>query len=194
LRPVVLGKPVRRIRSLMRDLDKVLVGHCEAKVAIETAMLDIVGKSTGLSIADLLGGRVRDTIPLSFSIADPDFAADMDRMRRMVSDGNRIYKVKTGVKSHREDLAHLEAIRSEFGDAIDLRLDYNQALEPFGCGMSRAFRRPSSSSRCGATTLPQWPPSWRPWIRPYWPTKAASTAGTSWRSSISRRPTQSRSS
>jgi muconate cycloisomerase len=132
LRPVVLGKPVRRIRSLMRDLDKVLVGHCEAKVAIETAMLDIVGKSTGLSIADLLGGRVRDTIPLSFSIADPDFAADMDRMRRMVSDGNRIYKVKTGVKSHREDLAHLEAIRSEFGDAIDLRLDYNQALEPFG--------------------------------------------------------------
>ena len=37
-----------------------------------------------------------------------------------------------GVKSHREDLAHLEAIRSEFGDAIDLRLDYNQALEPFG--------------------------------------------------------------
>jgi muconate cycloisomerase len=50
----------------------------------------------------------------------------------MVSDGNRIYKVKTGVKSHREDLAHLEAIRSEFGDAVDLRLDYNQALEPFG--------------------------------------------------------------
>ena len=27
LRPVVLGKPVRRIRSLMRDLDKVLLGH-----------------------------------------------------------------------------------------------------------------------------------------------------------------------
>ena len=50
LRPVVLGKPVRRIRSLMRDLDKVLVGHGEAKVAIETAMLDIVGKSTDLSM------------------------------------------------------------------------------------------------------------------------------------------------
>jgi muconate cycloisomerase len=132
LRPIVLGKPVRRIRSLLRDLDKALVGHYEAKAAIETAMLDIVGKSTGLSIADLLGGRVRDSIPLSFSIADPDFAADMDRMRRMVPEGNRVYKVKTGVRPHREDLAQLEAIRSEFGDAIDLRLDYNQALEPFG--------------------------------------------------------------
>ncbi|WP_275427405.1 enolase C-terminal domain-like protein, partial [Stenotrophomonas maltophilia] len=68
----------------------------------------------------------------SFSIADPDFAADLDRMRQMVPAGNRIFKVKTGVKPHAEDLAHLKAIRSEFGDGVDLRLDYNQALAPFG--------------------------------------------------------------
>jgi muconate cycloisomerase len=50
----------------------------------------------------------------------------------MVPAGNTIYKVKTGVKPHKEDLAHLAAMRAEFGDAIDLRLDYNQALKPFG--------------------------------------------------------------
>jgi len=81
LRPVIIGKPVRRIRALMAELDKALVGHMEAKAAIEMAMLDIVGKGAGLSVADLLGGRVRDRIPLSFSIADPDFAADLERMR-----------------------------------------------------------------------------------------------------------------
>jgi muconate cycloisomerase len=132
LRPVILGKPVRRVRSLMAELDKAMVGHMEAKVAVEMAMLDIVGKGVGLSVADLLGGRVRDRIPLSFSIADPDFAADLDRMRAMVPAGNVIYKVKTGVKQHREDLDHLEAIRTEFGAKVDLRLDYNQALKPFG--------------------------------------------------------------
>ncbi|MGY4599222.1 muconate cycloisomerase [Bradyrhizobium sp. GM22.5] len=132
LRPIVLGKSVRRIRALMAELDRALVGHAEAKVAIEMALLDIVGKSSGLSVADLLGGRVRDTIPLSFSIADPDFAADLERMRKMVPDGNLIYKVKTGVKPHREDLDHLAAIRKEFGDKVDLRVDYNQALAPFG--------------------------------------------------------------
>jgi muconate cycloisomerase len=132
LRPILLGKPVRRIRALMAELDRALVGHAEAKVAIEMALLDIVGKSSGLSVADLLGGRVRDTIPLSFSIADPDFAADLERMRKMVPDGNVIYKVKTGVKPHREDLDHLSAIRKEFGDKVDLRVDYNQALAPFG--------------------------------------------------------------
>ncbi len=132
LRPVVLGQSVKRPRALMALMDRAIVGHGEAKLAIETAMLDIVGKASGLSLADLLGGRVRDTIPLSFSIADPDFEADLERMRAMVPAGNMIYKVKTGVKPHREDLAHLEAMRGEFGDTIDLRLDYNQALRPFG--------------------------------------------------------------
>jgi len=132
LRPLLIARPIRRIRETMALLDKALVGHAEAKVAVETALFDILGKQTGLSVADLLGGRVRDTIPLSFSIADPDFSADLDRMRTMVPAGNVIYKVKTGVKPHREDLAHLEAMRTEFGDGIDLRLDYNQALQPFG--------------------------------------------------------------
>jgi muconate cycloisomerase len=50
----------------------------------------------------------------------------------MVPAGNTIYKVKTGVKPHKEDLAHLEAIRAAFSESIDLRVDYNQALQPFG--------------------------------------------------------------
>ncbi|MGH6862022.1 MAG: enolase C-terminal domain-like protein, partial [Phyllobacterium sp.] len=132
MRQHIIGKPVHRVRDLMMALDRVLVGHGEAKVAVEMAMFDIIGKLSNLSVADLLGGRVRDEIPLSFSIADPDFEADIERMHRMVPEGNALYKVKTGVKPHREDLAHLEAIRKAFGDTIDLRLDYNQALKPFG--------------------------------------------------------------
>ena len=37
--------------------------------------------------------------------------------------GNFIYKVKTGMKPHREDLEHLPAIRNEFDDKVDLRVD-----------------------------------------------------------------------
>ncbi|ONG58289.1 cycloisomerase [Pseudoroseomonas deserti] len=131
LRPIVMGAPVRRLRSLMAKMDRALTGHPEAKVAVEMAMLDILGWQTGLGVSELLGGRVRDTIPLSFSIADPDFDADLARMHAMVAEGHRLFKVKTGVKPHAEDMAHLEAMRDAFGDRIDLRLDYNQALEPF---------------------------------------------------------------
>ncbi|MBE9607082.1 cycloisomerase [Acetobacteraceae bacterium H6797] len=132
LRPLVIGAPVRNIRQLTITMDRAIVGHGEAKLAIETAMFDILGKLSGLSVADLLGGRVRDEIPLSFSIADPDFDADLARMQAMVPEGNRIFKVKTGVKPHAVEMRNLEAIRNAFGDGIDLRLDYNQALQPFG--------------------------------------------------------------
>lgn len=131
LRPHVVGHPALRLRAMLARMDRALIGHTDAKAGVEMAVLDLLGKAKGLSVADLLGGRVRDTIPLSFSIADPDFAADMERMRAMVPAGHRLFKVKTGVKPHREDMAHLEAIRDAFGDGVDLRLDYNQALEPF---------------------------------------------------------------
>ena len=35
----------------MAKMDKALVGHAEAKVAVEMALLDILGHATGLSIA-----------------------------------------------------------------------------------------------------------------------------------------------
>ncbi|EHL98731.1 mandelate racemase/muconate lactonizing enzyme protein [Acetobacteraceae bacterium AT-5844] len=131
LRPVIQGHPARRLRELLAKLDRTVTGNTDAKAGAEMAVLDILGKAQGVSVADLLGGRVRETIPLSFSIADPDFAADMERMKAMVPAGNRLFKVKTGVKPHAEDMGHLEAIRDTFGDTVDLRLDYNQALEPF---------------------------------------------------------------
>nr|WP_246102165.1 enolase C-terminal domain-like protein [Methylobacterium terricola] len=132
LRPLILGRSAKAVRALAADLDRALTGHTDAKAAVEMALLDILGHAAGLSVAELLGGRVRDTIPLSFSIADPDFEADLARMHAMTAEGQRLFKVKTGVTSHDQDLAHLEAMRAAFGDRIDLRVDYNQALAPFG--------------------------------------------------------------
>jgi len=132
LRPLIIGAETNAIRALSMRMDKRIVGHDEAKAAIEMALFDMLGHRTGLSVAELLGGRVRDTIPLSFSIADPDFTADMARMEQMVGESHSLFKVKTGVFTHAEDMVHLEAMRSAFGDRIDLRVDYNQALQPFG--------------------------------------------------------------
>ncbi|PIK72472.1 enolase C-terminal domain-like protein [Methylobacterium frigidaeris] len=132
LRPLILGRSARSVRALAADLDRALTGHTDAKAAVEMALFDILGRAAGLPVAELLGGRVRDRIPLSFSVADPDFDADLARMHAMTAEGHRLFKVKTGVKSHTEDLAHLEAMRAAFGERIDLRVDYNQALAPFG--------------------------------------------------------------
>lgn len=129
LRPALLGGDPAAIALRMADCTKAIAGHPEAKAAVEMALWDIAGKRANLPLAALLGGAVTSAIPLSFSIADPDFAADLERAQAMWADGHRIFKVKTGFAGHAEDLRRLEALRGALPRA-DLRVDYNQGLAP----------------------------------------------------------------
>jgi len=131
LRPVFERAEPRDLPTLMRAADRILVGHPEAKAAIEMAMMDLIGKRCGLRVVDLLGGIFRPTIPLSVSIANPNFAEDLEFAREQLARGVRLFKVKTGFASHAEDLRRLESLRGILpADAI-LRVDYNQGLDPW---------------------------------------------------------------
>jgi muconate cycloisomerase len=127
LRPVVEGADPSRISAVMAACDAALSGHPEAKAAIEMALFDILGKRLGVPVHVLLGGMVRATIPLSFSIADPDFSADLDRARAMMETGHRIFKMKTGFLSPAEDFLRFERLREAVPEA-EIRVDYNQGL------------------------------------------------------------------
>ena len=51
--------------------------------------------------------------------------------KRLVAQGVNIFKVKTGFSSHREDLRRLERLRADLPPTVDLRVDYNQGLDPW---------------------------------------------------------------
>ena len=129
LRPLVLGADPFRVESLLAQADKALVHCSEAKAALEMALLDIVGKAVGRPVCDLLGGRCRDAIPLSFSIANPNFDEDLETVQALLADGVKLFKLKTGSASHAFDLQRLETLREKH--EIDLRVDYNQGMQPF---------------------------------------------------------------
>ncbi|MBR0665206.1 cycloisomerase [Roseomonas hellenica] len=131
LKPILIGADPLRVSSLMQKIEKALTGHTEGKAAIEMALLDITGKRFGLSIAQLLGGRYRERVPLSVSIANPDFDADLEFARHVASLGVNIFKVKTGFLTHAEDMKRLERLRSTLAPTADIRIDYNQGLDPW---------------------------------------------------------------
>ena len=131
LRPHLIGQDPVQVEKLMHLAGKILVGHNEAKAAVETALLDIVGQISGLSIAELVGGRQRDSIPLSFSIANPDFDEDMQDIEKLFADGVRLFKLKTGFNHHSFDVTRLQHLRDRFGEEADLRIDYNQGLNAY---------------------------------------------------------------
>lgn len=127
LRPLVVGEVVAN-RSAIMARAAYAVAHCtEAKAALETALLDLAGRISGVPVWSLLGGRCRETIPLSCSIANPDFAQDIDLLARLQADGVRLVKLKTGFKDHAFDIMRLEYLAQNYPE-LSVRVDYNQGL------------------------------------------------------------------
>lgn len=126
-RPLTLGRRVADRAAILAQAQHAVAHATEAKAALETALLDLTGQIAGLPVHALLGGKVRDRIPLSVSIANPDFAADIALMERIRDDGIRLIKLKTGFKDHAFDVTRLERIRTDFPE-FAVRVDYNQGL------------------------------------------------------------------
>lgn len=131
IRPHVLGRRVGDIAAIMADAHHA-VAHCtDAKAALETALLDLAGQITGAPVWALLGGKCRDEIPLSVSLANPDFAQDLALIDRIKADGVGIVKLKAGFTDHGFDIVRLERLARDHPD-LDLRVDFNQGLAPQG--------------------------------------------------------------
>lgn len=145
IRPLVIGRRVGELGPIMQSAQKV-VAHCtEAKAALETALLDLAGRLLGLPVWQLLGGRSRDRIPLSCSLANPAFEADLALIDRLTEDQVGIVKLKAGFRDHAFDMMRLERLRADYPQ-LDVRVDYNQGLSPNdapGCVRDVASYRPT---------------------------------------------------
>ena len=129
LRPLVLGQDLSDIPAIMTRAMRA-VAHCtEAKAALETALLDLVGQVAGMPVWALLGGKCRDDIPLSVSLANPDFEADLALLDRLRGDGVGMVKLKAGFAGAQFDIMRLERLARDYPD-LRVRVDFNQGLEP----------------------------------------------------------------
>lgn len=94
--PQLLGRDPRHVERINDAMDDSLVGHNHAKTALDVACWDIFGKSAGLPVCDLLGGRTADAMPVISSIP----AGEPEDMRRNVAEhrarGYRSHSVKVG--------------------------------------------------------------------------------------------------
>ena len=66
--PSLIGLDPRRVDRINEAMDQALVGHLHAKTAIDVACWDVFGKSVGMPVCDLLGGRTDVAMPVISSI------------------------------------------------------------------------------------------------------------------------------
>lgn len=66
--PKLIGLDPRRVDRINDAMDAALIGHEHAKTALDVACWDIFGKSVGLPVCELLGGRTDVKLPVISSI------------------------------------------------------------------------------------------------------------------------------
>ena len=103
-------------------------GNNFAKCAVETALIDALGKRTRVTVADLMGGRVHDRLPVAWTLASGDTAMDIAEAEEMLARRrHNIFKLKIGRGDPRDSIAHVAAIKRALGDQASVRVDVNQA-------------------------------------------------------------------
>jgi muconate cycloisomerase len=106
---------------------KTIQGNRFAKCAIETAC-SMPRAAPGRALSELLGGRVRDALPVAWTLASGDTAQDIAEAQQMLElRRHRIFKLKIGSRSVADDVSHVLAIKRALGDAASVRVDVNQA-------------------------------------------------------------------
>ena len=128
--PLLIGRDASQFGALVRDIDASAVGNFFAKMAIETALLDLAGKSAGLPLSELVGGRQRDRLEVAWTLASGDTAQDIEEGRSVLSSRrHRHFKLKIGKRAWQEDVRHCGAIAEAFSGEASVRVDVNQAWD-----------------------------------------------------------------
>ncbi|MFM0004419.1 muconate/chloromuconate family cycloisomerase [Paraburkholderia dipogonis] len=128
LAPAIVGQDATNINDAMLKLNKVARGNRFAKCAIETALLDALGKRLGVPVSTLLGGAVRKTLPVLWTLASGDTQRDIDEAETLLAERrHNTFKLKIGRRSVRDDVAHVSKIKAALGDRAKVTVDVNQA-------------------------------------------------------------------
>jgi muconate cycloisomerase len=131
LAPLLIGRSPFELNAIHRAMYDALTpavsnGQPFAKAAVDIALHDLQGQLTGQPLHTLLGGKVRDQVPLTYAlgIAEPETMA----AQAAASPAAGCFKIKVAGEPER-DRDRVAAISEARPDAT-LWLDANQAYSP----------------------------------------------------------------
>ncbi len=100
-----------------------------ALAGLDAALWDVLAVAAGLPLATFLGGKpkpIRAYNSSGLGLMSPEAAAD--EAQKLLAGGFRSVKLRLGHPTLEQDLAVTHAVRKRLSDAIELPVDYNQAL------------------------------------------------------------------
>lgn len=129
LAPVLVGQDARERARLVHRMGHALHANTGARSAVEIALADLVGRSLGVSFADLYGGAVRDAVQPMWLVGNARVEDDIAEAKARMKDGYAFFKLKVGVKPVGDEIAAALAIRKAVGAEVILCADANGGFD-----------------------------------------------------------------
>ena len=125
LAPALAGQDPCRFEALHALMDKAVKGYPYCKAAIDAALYDVAGKKFALPAYQLLGGLVRERVPIAHSLGLMEIDKAVDEAMQAQAEGVKTIKLKGGVEQKR-DIELVRRIREAIGPELNICVDANQ--------------------------------------------------------------------
>ncbi len=122
--PALVGEDPTQVNRLRSKMDGVIRLNPFTKAAVETALWDLTGKAVGVPVYQLLGGKVRDQLPVKMVIGAFDVPKAVELASQFLDMGATCLKVKVGLDPE-QDLQRVRAVRELAGPSIPIGIDAN---------------------------------------------------------------------
>lgn len=156
LAPALIGSAADRFEAARVRMDEAAKRNNAAKGAIDSALFDAVGKTLGVRAVQLLGGVVRESVPVLWTLASGDPAQEIDEAERKIAAGlHNTFKVKIGAQTPEADVARMRRLAGALEGRASLIVDANQAWDE-----TTALRCLPILAEIGVTLIEQPLPAW----------------------------------
>jgi muconate cycloisomerase len=128
LAPLVIGEDALRRAELAQRCARAMLHNTGAKCAVDMAINDLAGHHLGVSLADLFGGVLRETLRPMYLLGNPKVEDDIAEAKSKLKEGWSFFKLKIGIKHPLEEARAAIEIRRELGNDVALCADANMGM------------------------------------------------------------------
>ena len=124
LSATLIGQDPTALGPVNHLMDRALLGHPYVKSAIDMACWDLLGKVTGKSVCDLMGGKFGESIALYRAISQQPTGEMADNVAAHRADGYTKFQLKVG-GDPADDIDRIHAVADILADGEVLVADAN---------------------------------------------------------------------
>ena len=126
LAPATIGRKASEISGILHDWERHVANMRFAKAGLEIALFDAYARSLNIPLADLLGGKFRDSLDCTWALGVlPLEQAVAEVEARIASHGHKSFKLKMGSGDPATDVSRIAELVDALDGRVSFRIDIN---------------------------------------------------------------------